>query len=802
MVVSARFNRFRAAFDQLEQTVLITDRKGAIGYVNAAFERVYGYACEELLGRTQQSLSPPGMPDYVYQDIWRGLLEGTPRRSTFIHVKKSDEVYQEDVSISLIKNARGRVTHTIWLGRPAERQTTVALFRKLVNSAPAGIAVYRNGHVLFANGKFKEITGYRERELIHLDPMLLVHPDDREDVERNRAEPDGHSFEYRLLDQEGRQKWVLESIEVVDFLGIETRRSRYSAATLVDITERKTTQEQLEYALTAYAASMEATTDGIVVIDTNRVVRQMNRRFAAMWGISDPAAYIDRTGSELLHVMNSLIVDTEAFADLGRRVLRSADETDESMRLNDGRLLEVHTRPQIINGEVAGQVWSFRDVTEHERMQSALVEAANLDSLTELPGRAYFQEQVNLAISRGEQGAILFMDIDDFKATNDSLGHSAGDELLRSLAVRLSAELRRDDLLARLGGDEFGVLLRNASRAQARRVGERLLRAVREMKALSLDQPVTSTISIGGALFPAHGTSVDELLGHADMAMYQVKREGRNSMHFYRATHTSRATSMTRVVWKQKIIDALEHDGFEFYAQPIFELSSRRLGCFELLLRFREPSGEVVLPRKFLPTAERSGLMQQIDAWVIKHGLAIAARLWSGPHPVKTSFNLSATAIGNPTLLDLIKRETARLKLDPNAVSIEVTETALISDLSAARAFLRSLKEMGFLIALDDFGAAFSSLSRLKEIPADYLKIDGSFVKNVSRNPDDRHFIRAIADLASGLGIGAVAEAIEDAEAVDILIELGVINGQGFYLGEPQPVDEVIAEQEHGKAAA
>ncbi|HEU0075194.1 MAG TPA: EAL domain-containing protein [Dehalococcoidia bacterium] len=797
---------FRAAFDQLEHSVLITDRKGNIEYVNAAFERVYGYASGDVIGKTPRILSASEsattMPDYVYDDVWRGLLKGVPRRSTFRHLTREGRAYDEDTSISLVRDSRGTVTHTIWIGRPAERKTTIDLFRKLVNSAPAGVALYQNSRILFANGYFKRITGYRERELIKLDPLQLIHPDDRESVKSSRGAAGSRPYEYRLIDRQGAEKWVLESLEAIDFLGLETKRNRFSASTIIDITDHKAAQEQLEYALTAYAATLESTTDAIVVIDTNRIVRQFNRKFAEMWGIDDPADHLDKTGDVLLAKMKPLIEDLDAFAALGHRVFLSEEEVDGSMKLVDGRVLEVHTKPQIINGDIAGQVWSFRDVTERDRMQSALLEVANLDSLTGLPGRSYFQDEVNLSISRGEHGAVLFMDVDDFKAINDSLGHSAGDELLRSLASCLSKELRQNDLLARLGGDEFAVLLRGASRAQAKLVAERLLRSVREMKSISADQPFTSTISIGAALFPAHGTSVDELLGHADLAMYQVKREGRNSLHFFQATHRVKENSISRVVWKQKILDALDTNSFELHAQPIYELSTGRLGCYELLLRLKEPNGKLILPARFLPVAERSGLMQQIDAWVIKRSLDIAKQLSMMPRPAKIAFNLSASAVGNPVLLDLIRRESARLKLETDSVSIEVTETALISDLSVARTFLHSLKDLGFLLALDDFGAGFSSLSRLKEIPADYLKIDGSFVENVSRSPEDRHFIRAIADLASGLGIGAVAESIEDAEAVDILISLGVLNGQGFYLGRPRPINEVLEEHARGDAAA
>jgi diguanylate cyclase (GGDEF)-like protein len=490
--------------------------------------------------------------------------------------------------------------------------------------------------------------------------------------------------------------------------------------------------------------------------------------------------------------MVSLTADPEHFTQLGRQVHYSGEGSNEIVELIDGRILEVQTNPQLLHGAVVGQVWSFRDVTERERMQSNLTQLASLDSLTGLQSRRRFQDEVNATIARGEQGAILFMDVDDFKAINDSFGHSAGDDLLRSLALCLTAGLREQDLLARLGGDEFAVLLRGVTRGQAARIAQRMLKAVREMRVLSADHPVSSTISIGGALFPAHGTSVDEVLGHADLAMYRAKDSGRNKYQLYRAREATRSSSVTRVRWKQRIIEALEKDRFTLYAQPIFELSSGRLGCYELLLRMRDGAGRLIPPTKFLYAAERSGLMHEIDAWVVRHSFVVAKLLAAAPEPVKVSFNLSATAVGNGALLDLIRREAAQARLEPGFITIEVTETALIGDIQKARAFFKSLKNLGFRISLDDFGAGFSSFTRLKQVPADYLKIDGSFIQNIARSEQDRHFVKAIADLASGLGIGAVAEWVQDEESVGILIGLGVLNGQGFYLGAPQPIARIL----------
>ncbi len=788
-------------FNQLEYTVLITGPAGKVEYVNTAFERVSGYAASEIVGQTPRILTADTIPADAYDDIWHGLRSGISRRSTFTNRTKAGQTYDEDTSISIIRDARGEISNFVWVGMPSVRKTTLELFRRLVDSSPSGVVVFRRAKTFFVNEQFRRISGYADPEILEIDPLQLVHPEDRELVRQHRSAADSQAYEYRLVDKEGLVKWVLESVAVVDFLNLGTNQGAYTAATIVDITSRKATEEQLQYALTLYAATVESTTDGILVVDMTRTVRQLNHSFREMWGLSDTKAYVDQPGALLAAEMLPQISDPERFSQLGRTVFQNGEEANDILKLTDGRVLEVRTKPQVIDGAIAGQVWSFRDVTERERLESTLIDQANVDSLTGVPNRAYFQDAVNSAIYRGEHGAVLFMDVDDFKAINDSLGHSAGDELLRSLATCLSEGLRQDDLLARLGGDEFAILLRGADLSQAKAVAQRLLKSVREMKSVSADQPFASTISIGGALFPNHGSSVDELLGHADMAMYRVKREGRNGLRFYRAGHGSKTSSMSRVVWKQKILDALENDRFVLYAQPIYELRTGRLGCYELLIRMKEPGGRLVNPDRFIPAAEQSGLIHQIDAWVIQQSLTIAKQLSIAPQTAKIAFNLSATAVGNPLLLDLIKREISRLNLDPGCVSIELTETALISDLPKARAFFKSLKDLGFLLALDDFGAGFSSLSRLKEVPADYLKIAGRFVENIARNREDRHFVRAISDLATGLGIGAVAESVQDAETVAILIDIGVLNGQGSYLGAPQPVSRILEIHLAGVAA-
>lgn len=776
--------------------MLVTDRDGTIGYVNPAVERVYGYSREELLGRSVRLFTADTMPVEVYEDIWRRLRAGEPRLSTFPNRKKDGELYEEEIAISPLRNGAGEIAHYLWIGRPAGRKTTMELFTRLADSSPAAVAVFREGKFVFVNEQFKLLSGYTGRELWRLEPLTLVHADDRELVAERRASPSLHPYEYRLIAKDGQVRWVLESVARVDFLSLGGDDTPYLAGTMVDITAWKTAEEQLQYALTLYAATVESTTDAIIVVDTRRVVRHYNRRFREMWRLPEGEEFVGGPGARLFQHMLGQVKQPDDLRVLGRDVFLSQEEVRARVEMRDGRLLAVRTSPQLIDGEVAGQVWSFRDITEQVRMEATLTDLANLDSLTGIPNRRRFQEEVNAAISRGEHGAILFMDVDDFKAINDSLGHTAGDEFLRSLAQCLSESLRPGDMLARLGGDEFAVLLRGAGRGEAMAVGQRLLQAAREMRTISAQRPLSSTISIGGALFPAHGASVDELLGHADLAMYEAKHEGRNGLQLYHAGLGSKSASSSRVLWKQKILDALENDRFVLYGQPIFELKTNRLACYELLLRLREPNGALVYPGRFLPLAEQSGLAHQIDSWVIQQGLLIAQQLSTAPRKVNVSFNISAVAVGNAELLELFKREAARLDINPRCVSIEVTETALISDLPKARLFLRSLKELGFRFALDDFGAGFSSFSRLREVRADYLKVPGGFITEIVQREEDRHVVRAIADLASGLGIGAVAESVQSAEVLDVLMELGVKYGQGSFLGPTRPIERVL--EAHG----
>ncbi|MFZ5827292.1 MAG: EAL domain-containing protein [Bacillota bacterium] len=434
-----------------------------------------------------------------------------------------------------------------------------------------------------------------------------------------------------------------------------------------------------------------------------------------------------------------------------------------------------------------------QDITERKRVEGQLIHLANFDPLTNLYNRRRFQEELERQLvdsaRYGTRGALLFIDLDQFKYINDSLGHQAGDRMLKSLATLLRNQLRESDAIARLGGDEFAVLLPHADGRQAEAVAQKLLEALRRHVELIDGRTVSITGSMGIALFPEHGRTAEQLLAYADMAMYQVKEVGRNSFTLYTPDETMRLQWESKLTWERRILDALEHDRFVLYHQPILCLTTGEIGRYEALLRMKGDDGEVISPGGFLSVAERFGLIHAIDRWVVKEAIHQIARARNSHPGFCLEVNLSGKAFGDPELLPLIKREIAATGIDPSALVLEITETAACTDTVLGREFVTTLREMGCRFALDDFGSGFSSFSYLKHLPVDYLKIDGGFIRNLARDSMDQDLVRAMVQVAKGLGRKTIAEWVEDRETLALLRELGVDYAQGYHIGRPMPMD-------------
>jgi diguanylate cyclase (GGDEF)-like protein len=435
-------------------------------------------------------------------------------------------------------------------------------------------------------------------------------------------------------------------------------------------------------------------------------------------------------------------------------------------------------------------------VAERRRLEVRLLRLADHDPLTNLFSRRRLQEELRLTLAQahryGTSGALLFLDLDDFKSVNDALGHRAGDRVLAALAHRLRARLRHSDVVARMGGDEFAVLLPHTDRVQGQALAAQLLDAIRSHPIDLGGRRVAISATIGMALFPAHGTTAEELLANADRAMYRAKDAGGNRCRVHARDEQWQRAIEASLHSETQLRAALDEGRFLFQGQPILDLHRDRIHHYELLLRMVGESGELLPPAAFLGEAERCGLLTTIERWVVQQAIRLLAQDGHGPDPYALSVNLSGRAFSDPELPALIERELATTGIAPARLVLEMSESSAVADLDQAREFAIAAKGLGCRLALDDFGVATSSLHHLAQLSVDYFKIDGSFVQNVSHSPVERQLIRAVVEMAVALDRQTVAESVADEATLRVLRACGVDYAQGYHVGRPCALAELL----------
>jgi len=671
------------------------------------------------------------------------------------------------------------------------------------NATDTIVAFGPDGRITYVSPACSELIGYVPSEIVGRQPQRFVHPDDRHEVRtaRQRASDanDTVTVTSRLRHREGHYVWIEARVRRV--LDAETGVPIEGQAILRDVSERVAAEVALRESVERIAAAeqrfrtaFEAAPIGMALSDLDGRLIQVNDALCAITGYT----------REELEEMS--FADLGHPADAGReeemmRTLLSGEQGTYWMekRYVDvvGQVVWVAVHATLVraaDGSPQHFLGQIQDVSERVRYEAQLQHMADHDPLTGLLNRRSFERELNEHITQvqryGPEGAALVLDIDRFKHINDTLGHNVGDELIVKVAQTLRTRLRDSDVLARLGGDEFAILLPRGGAAEADRVADAVLGAVRAQSVLTAAgrrRPITA--SIGIALFSdSERLSAEDVLVNADLAMYDAKEAGRDRAATYSSQERGASRMKARITWAERIREALEEDRFTLYAQPIVKLADGEVRQHELLLRMIDERGEVIPPAAFLAVAERFDLMQDIDRWVVARAIRLLAEQTEAGQDVAFEVNISGSSTGDPELLMLIERELAETGVDPVNLVLEVTETTAVANIPRAQQFAARLAELGCRFALDDFGAGFGSFYYLKHLPFDLLKIDGEFVRSCTTSTTDQLLIRAAVDIARGLGKKTIAEYVGDEPTVELLRKLGVDYAQGFHIGRPGPL--------------
>jgi len=635
----------------------------------------------------------------------------------------------------------------------------------------------------------------------------LVHPADRETLaEGMQAILTGGAAaadsDFRVALPDGTERWLHRRAKVT----YAADGRPLISGTAADVTERKQAEARLEHTLSLLSATLDSTADALLVVGADGRITLFNRRFAEMWNIPDEILASGDDDQALAFAVGQLR-DPDAFRAKVQELYAHPDlESFDTLEFRDGRSVERYSKPQRVDGVTVGRVWSFRDVSHHKRLEQELVHQAFHDSLTGLANQALFRDRVDHAVARSARQAarlaVLFLDLDDFKTVNDSLGHTTGDTLLVAVAERLGHCVRDGDTVARLGGDEFAVLVEDLeSERDVTRLADRIIAGLQRPFPLAGREVFIGT-SIGIAL-DGPGIDSGQLLRNADIAMYTAKRRGRNRSEIFQpAMHLA---AVERMEVEAALRKALEGRTLTLEYQPVVALATGGLIGVEALVRWRHPERGPVPPATFIPLAEEAGLIGELGRQVLMAACR-QTRRWQLRYPacadLKVSVNLSPRQLQADGLIDEVAEALAASGLPPSTLVLEITEGAVMNDAEAAIARLHDLKSLGVKLAVDDFGTGYSSLSYLQRFPIDILKIDRAFVNEIETRDEQASLVEAIISLARSLRLHAVAEGVETLRQADALRMLGCGFGQGYHFARPMPPEALAPVLESGIVAA
>ena len=678
-----------------------------------------------------------------------------------------------------------------------------SLFEDAFNNLTLGVVIFdHKRELVFCNKRYVEIYGLAPEQVKRGTPVsdliqhrlnlgLIVHSKPDEYIRQrtgNAVMPattvhefsDGRIIAYSVRPMpDGGGMATHEDI---------TEREEVSARLKKQVELGKQQEEILRIRNLRFDTAINNMSQGLCFFDAARRLIVCNDRYVEMYGL--PPGRVG-PGTPLAEIVDLRFeagsvpaMTRDEYLEWRNQVAVSNVATDSIVELGDGRTFEIRHRPMPDSGWVA----THEDITEQRRSEIKIEHMAHHDALTDLANRVLLNERLEQALIRArrdEMVAIHHLDLDQFKAVNDTLGHHGGDKLLKMVASRLLLLVRETDTVARMGGDEFAIVQVAADPTDATALAQRIIGAISE--PFDIDgQHAAIGVSIGIAVGPGDGLSPEELLRNADLALYRAKGDGRGTFRFFEPEMDLHMQA--RRIMEQDLRKALSAGEFELYYQPVINLANNEISGFEALIRWNHPIQGKVAPNAFIPLAEEIGFIVPLGEWVIREACATAAR-W--PEDIHVAVNISAVQFRSPGLMQVILGALAASGLNPTRLEIEITESVLLQDKEATLVTLHQLRELGVRIAMDDFGTGYSSLTYLQCFPFDKIKIDRSFVKDITDNAGSLNIVRAVAGLANGLGMKTTAEGVETKEQLDTIASEGCTEVQGFLFSRPLPAREI-----------
>ncbi|MCL6473037.1 MAG: PAS domain S-box protein [Firmicutes bacterium] len=783
--------------DSATDSVFVHDQDGNFIYVNEVAYKSRGYTREEIFKMSLQDIVAPEYRETIKQHIELIKTTGDAIFET-VHLKKDGSLMQVEVHARSLEY-EGRMTSVSVVRDITWRKKTIeALERErnfnstVLNTIGALVVVLdHEGRILMFNRACEETTGYKFEEVrgkYVFDVFIL--PEEREAVKRVfsdlKAGMFPNSFENYWRTKDGGRRLISWSNTCLVNANGDVE---WVIPTGIDVTERKRADVELR----KLSQAVEQSPNMVIIADTEGKIEYVNPRFCDTTGFR-PEEVLGRNIRELKPADKV----SEEHARLLNMVLAGGEWEGEfaGRRSNGEEYWESASLTPIKNedGEITHILAILQDVTERKHAEERINHIAYYDSLTELPNRALFNDRLSIALNHAHHHkgilALLYLDLDSFKTINDTLGHDVGDGILKEVAKRLKKCISEDSTIARFGGDEFVILLPQVNSAEDAAKTAQEIFEVMKPPFVSEERELYITTSIGISLYPYDGKDTQTLLRNAEVALYRAKEQSRNKYQLYTASMNAKA--FERLALENDMRKALQKGEFTVYYQPVIDINTGRLVSMEALIRWQHPSLGLVSPADFIPIAEETGFILQIDEWVLRKACE-QAKVWQdeGHLPVCISVNLSAKQFQQQNLVDIVEQVLTETGLDSHYLELEITESAIMQDIEEAIAMMKRLKERNIRIAIDDFGTGYSSLSYLKQFPIDRLKIDRIFMHKLISDTADTAIVSAITMMARSLGLRSVAEGVETAEQLEALRSLGCDEMQGFLFSPPLPKDKI-----------